>query len=194
MTNKITILFGMLLLWSSYIDAQRQQTITGSVSSTELVEFVATTLSSARDVLQLAVPSGSTGGNGDFLECNNGVSRVAALDTDGDVVFRDGTYRYFVMTGSENNGTVATLQINTAASTMLLDGNEIERDGGLFLDTNSLSTDKAIFLRSRTRRSDVNVMWGFLVITKEDLVCSSSGVFFHFLNRLISTQRYFFCN
>lgn len=158
MTNKITILFGMLLLWSLNVDAQRQQTITGTVSSTELVEFEATSLSGARDVLQLTVPAGATGANGDFLECNNGTTRVAAIDADGDVVFRDGVFRDIVMTGSENTGTNAALEINNGASTMFLDGNEIDCVGGMFLNTNNISTDKAIYLRSRTRRSDVNVM------------------------------------
>ncbi len=158
MTNKITILFGMLLLWSLNVDAQRQQTITGTVSSTELVEFEATSLSGARDVLQLTVPAGSIGANGDFLECNNGISRVAAIDADGDVVFRDGVFRDIVMTGSENTGTNAALEINNGASTMYLDGNEIDCVGGMFLNTNNLSEDKAIYLRSRTRRTDVNVM------------------------------------
>jgi len=140
------------------MEAQRQQTITGTVSSTELVEFEATSLSGARDVLQLTVPTGSTGANGDFLECNNGNTRVAAIDADGDVVFRDATLGNTTVTGLENNGTNFAFRVASGTQTMSFDGNEVDCNGGMFLNTNNLSEDKAIYLRSRTRRTDVNVM------------------------------------
>lgn len=62
----------------------------------------------------------------------------------------DGT----TITGAENNGTIAALTVTTGSQTMIMDGNEIDSDGGIHFNFNS---GFDVNMRTNVDRADVNM-------------------------------------
>lgn len=90
LTFKLLALF-IPIAFGTNAYSQHQLDVVGPTTSTELVEFTATSLTLGYDVVQIVVPAGSVVADGDFLECRQGNSAgpmVAKIDAEGNATYQ----------------------------------------------------------------------------------------------------------